>query len=112
MTDYYFGVYDDDNDRLDDRDLDLVPAPVNRNGLEVKTMKNQELRNAAKAAGVRLWEIADALNISESTMTRWMRRELTGAQRAQVWNALNIIKTGGAESGAACVDSFRNGGSS
>lgn len=37
---------------------------------------NQELKSYARRNGVRLWQIAEKLNISEATMTRLLRREL------------------------------------
>lgn len=40
-------------------------------------MCNQELRTYAKEKGVCLWQVAQALGISEPTMTRRMRRELS-----------------------------------
>lgn len=40
-------------------------------------MCNQELRTYAKEKGVCLWQVAQVLGISESTMTRRMRRELS-----------------------------------
>lgn len=40
-------------------------------------MCNKELRTYAKEKGVCLWQVAQALGISEPTMTRRMRRELS-----------------------------------
>ncbi|WP_288705544.1 hypothetical protein [uncultured Ruminococcus sp.] len=40
-------------------------------------MRNQDLRTYAKEKGVCLWQVAQALGISEPTMTRRMRRELS-----------------------------------
>lgn len=47
-------------------------------------MKNQALRQAAKAAKVQLWRIAEALGISEPTMTRKLRRELPENEKQQM----------------------------
>ena len=55
----------------------------------VKIMANYDLRTAAKNAGVPLWAIADALHISEPTMTRKLRRELPEKEKQQM---LGIIK--------------------
>ena len=38
---------------------------------------NENVKGAARMARVPLWEIAARLGISESTMTRMLRRELT-----------------------------------
>ncbi len=34
---------------------------------------NQNVREAAKAAGVKHWEIANHIGISEPTLVRWLR---------------------------------------
>ena len=52
-------------------------------------MKNQALRQAAKAAKVQLWRIAEVLGISEPTMTRKLRRELPEKENQQL---LKIIE--------------------
>ncbi len=40
-------------------------------------MANQDIRQYAKEKGVRLWQCAAAMGISEPTMTRKLRTELT-----------------------------------
>ena len=52
-------------------------------------MKNLELRKAAKAAGIPLWRIADAIGVGEATMTRKLRHELPENEKKQL---LNLIK--------------------
>lgn len=52
-------------------------------------MKNFELRKAAKAAGIPLWRIADAIGVGEATMTRKLRHELPENEKKQL---LNLIK--------------------
>lgn len=47
-------------------------------------MCNTDIRAAAKQAGVYLYEIADYLHISEPTMTRLLRRELSGDKKQQI----------------------------
>lgn len=39
-------------------------------------MSNQDIRQYAKKAGVRLWEVSEYLGISDPTMTRKLRHEL------------------------------------
>ena len=56
-------------------------------------MKNVELRKFAKEHGVRLWEIADYMQISEPTMTRLLRRELDSVQRESFLRAVERIQT-------------------
>lgn len=52
-------------------------------------LHNSEIRSAAKAAGVTLWQLADELGISEPTMTRFLRRELPECEKRDL---LQIIR--------------------
>ena len=52
-------------------------------------MQNLDLRKSAKAAGIPLWRIAEALEISEPTMTRKLRHELPENEKKQL---LDLIK--------------------
>ncbi len=45
---------------------------------------NEEIRAAAKAAGVKLWQIADAAGLSDSTFSRKLRRELPTAEKVKI----------------------------
>ncbi len=57
-------------------------------------MKNRKIRETAKNKGVCLWEIASALKISEATITRKLRKELSAEETD---NILNIIEQLSAE---------------
>lgn len=54
-------------------------------------MKNSEIRQAAKASGVFLYEIAGKLHISEPTMTRLMRNELDERKKSELLNAITAV---------------------
>lgn len=47
-------------------------------------MHNREIREEAKNNGVMFWQIAERLNISESTMTRKLRKELTDEEKTKI----------------------------
>jgi len=47
-------------------------------------MKNATIRGAAKAAGVKLWEIADALGIRDNEFSRRLRHELPEKESARI----------------------------
>ena len=47
-------------------------------------MKNERIRQAAKAAHVPLWKLAERLNVSEATMTRMLRRDLTQEKEEKI----------------------------
>ena len=54
-------------------------------------MSNQELRDEMKAGQVKQWEVAEYMGISEFTLSRWLRKELTAEGKAQVKQAINQI---------------------
>ncbi len=47
-------------------------------------MENQKIRLKARGAGVPLWKIAEALGVSEPTMTRWLRHNLPEEREKQI----------------------------
>ena len=54
---------------------------------------NHVIKNRARELGVCLWEIADALGISEATMTRLMRSEVSEEKRDELLQAIDRIAT-------------------
>jgi DNA-binding Xre family transcriptional regulator len=51
-------------------------------------MKNQELRNILAERSIRYWELADAVGISPSLLSVWLRYELSGTRLNRVSAAL------------------------
>ena len=56
--------------------------------------ENQEIRKAAKSAGVPLWKIAAELGISEPTIIRWLRFPLPAEKEKRVMDAISILSQG------------------
>lgn len=56
-------------------------------------MKNSDVRTAAKSAGVFLYEVAAAMGISEPTMTRKLRFELSDNEKKPIYEAIERIRT-------------------
>lgn len=54
-------------------------------------MQNQDLRTVAKAKGVCLWEVAERLKISEPTITRKLRRELSAEEKKKIFSLIDEI---------------------
>lgn len=54
-------------------------------------MFNQEIRTEAKRNGVKLWQIADKLGISEPTMTRKLRHELSEEETGHILNIISEL---------------------
>ena len=48
-------------------------------------MENKDLRRFARANEVPLWKIANALDISEPTLTRRLREELADDKKAEIY---------------------------
>lgn len=48
-------------------------------------MNNIGIRQAAKDANVRLWQIAERLNIADTTFSRKLRHELTPDDKSKVY---------------------------
>lgn len=47
-------------------------------------MCNKEIREAAKQAGIHLWQIAERLGMNDGNFSRKLRRELSDGDRARV----------------------------
>lgn len=50
----------------------------------MRKLANADIRKAAKDAGVSLWELADELHISEPTLTRMLRHELSDMEKSDM----------------------------
>ena len=57
--------------------------------------ENQSIRDRAKATGVKHWEIALHLGISEPTLCRWLRIPLSAEREKMIINAINHLAKGG-----------------
>lgn len=55
-------------------------------------LNNQDLRLFAKGKGVALWQVAEFLHVSEPTLTRKLRRELSEEETEEMKKI--IIKIG------------------
>lgn len=52
---------------------------------------NLAVREAAKNAGVPLWKIAEALGISEATIVRWLRVDLSPEKKEKIMCAISSL---------------------
>ena len=57
----------------------------------MKKLSNSDVRTKARENGVRLWEIADKLGISEPTITRKLRRELPADEKQRILAIIDEI---------------------
>jgi len=56
-------------------------------------MANQDIRRYAKENGVKLWQIAKVKRISEPTMTRLLRQELSDENKAEFRQIIDVLTT-------------------
>lgn len=54
-------------------------------------MKNLDVRNYATKKGVKLWEIAEKLNIHDSNLSRLLRKEVSKQKKSEIINAVDEI---------------------
>lgn len=47
-------------------------------------MANQDIRRAAGGSGVKLWQVAAALGINDSTLSRKLRKELPPSEKEKI----------------------------
>lgn len=52
---------------------------------------NQKVREMAKRAGIKHWQIAEYLGISEPTIVRWLRVPLSPEREKMVVDAIQAI---------------------
>lgn len=55
-------------------------------------MANNEIKEKAKQSGVRLWQVADKLGITDGMLSRKLRKELPEAEKAKIFDIINDLK--------------------
>lgn len=56
--------------------------------------ENQEVRKAARVAGVPLWKVAAAIGVSEPTLMRWLRFPLPQEKESRIMAAISTLEQG------------------
>lgn len=54
-------------------------------------MANESIRNAAHNKRIRMWEIADMLNVSENTLYRKMRYEMPLEEQQRILRVIDEL---------------------
>lgn len=57
-------------------------------------MQNMDIRQEAKSAGVKLWQIAEGLGINDGNFSRRLRRELPDQEKARIRTIIKGLKEG------------------
>lgn len=58
----------------------------------IKTLKGKELRAAILNSGVKLWQVADALGISDGNFSRKLRKDFNKAEVNEIFAIIEQIK--------------------
>lgn len=54
-------------------------------------MNNLDIRSRAKEKGVKLWEVAEHIGINPTTLTVWLRHELSEEKKQVMLDAVEAI---------------------
>lgn len=54
-------------------------------------VNNADIRDRAKKRGVKLWQIADELGITDGNFSRKLRHELPEAEKAQIFEIIDRV---------------------
>lgn len=54
-------------------------------------MYNEDIRRTAAGAGVRLWQVADALGMADCSLSRKLRKELPQAEKEKIFGIIRSI---------------------
>lgn len=52
---------------------------------------NWEIRRAAAVAGIRLWQVADAIGITDASLSRKLRKELKADEKEKILSAIQML---------------------
>ncbi len=55
-------------------------------------MRNQDVRQAAKESGVKLWEISDRLGLYDGNFSRKLRHELSPEEKSRIFEIIREIR--------------------
>lgn len=55
-------------------------------------MKNSDIRQEAQKANVKLWQIAEKLDVTDSTFSKMLRKELSAEQKQKIFTIIATIE--------------------
>lgn len=58
-------------------------------------MANEKIRKAVKDNGMYIWQLSEVLDVSEATITRWMRHEMPDEKQTKIIEKINQYQKGG-----------------
>ena len=54
-------------------------------------MNNQDIRRTAAGAGVKLWQIAEKVGITDCSLSRKLRRELSSEEKEKIFSIIQEL---------------------
>lgn len=57
----------------------------------MRNVANVQIREAAKASGIRLWQVAERYGLSDGNFSRKLRRELPQQERDKILGIINQL---------------------
>ncbi|UII56240.1 helix-turn-helix domain-containing protein [Cytobacillus spongiae] len=55
-------------------------------------MKNPDIKEAIKKAGLKQWEVAEEYGLHEGNFSRLLRRELPKSEKQKIFHIINELK--------------------
>lgn len=56
-------------------------------------MSGAEIKKAIKAAGLKIWQVADAYGVADTTFSKYLRKDFTYENAEKVLNIIEKLKT-------------------
>ena len=60
---------------------------------QTRTRANNDIRLYAKEKGILLWEVADRLHIADTSLSRYLRRELAEDEKEEIFKVIESLAT-------------------
>ena len=75
-----------------------------KGGVNLAVKKNLKIRKLVSDADLYLWEVADAVGVSPTTITNWLRHTLTPDRERKILAAIDKLNRRNAKREAVMVD--------
>ena len=60
---------------------------------ELKGLRKQDIHETFKETGVRKWEVAELLGITDVTFSKKLRKELSSGEKEKIFKAIEVVKS-------------------
>lgn len=63
--------------------------------VERSSIMNENIKNQIKESNIFQWQVAEQVGVSEFTLSKWFRHEITGARLEKINKAIDELTKGG-----------------